>query len=259
MTRLPHLLLTVATTTILLAACSAAGAPASPTPGSIALDGHTYLSTGSTRVTLIPGSRVTLTFDEGRISANAGCNSMGGDYTLDGDRLTTGQMITTEMGCAEPLMQQDQWLAAFIADVQVTQDGDTLTLDDGKGTTLTLLDKEVATPDQPIEGTLWVLDGIITGDAVSSIPVGVVASIRIVDDQLELNAGCNKGGGPVTVTPETLTFGPLMLTKMACEAPGGAVEGAMTSVLTGTVPYSIDADRLTLDAGADGLLFRAAP
>ena len=264
---LPIFLVTVVAAA-LIGACSSgltpgasapgASTPGSGTPGPIAIDGHTYFSTGSTGVTLVPGSRVTLMFKAGQISASAGCNSMGGGYTLTGDRLTTAGMFMTEMACAEPLMKQDQWLATFIADVKVTQDGNTLTLDDGKGTTLTLLDKEVATPDQPIEGTLWVLDGIVTGDSVSSVPQGVTASIRIVDGNLELNAGCNKGGGPVTVAADALTFGPLVLTKMACEGPGAAVEGAMTAVLKGTVPYSIDADSLTLDAGANGLMFKTA-
>jgi heat shock protein HslJ len=183
---------------------------------------------------------------------------MGGAYTIDGDQLTTGQMFMTEMACDEPRMAQDEWLARFLSDVTVTLDGDTLTLDDGT-VTLTLVDKEVATPDQPIEGTLWVLDGIVTGDAVSSVPAGVTASIRIADGNAEVRFGCNTGGGPVVVTADTLTFGPMISTKMACEAGPGAVEGAVTTVLQGTVPYSIDADTLTLDAGANGLMFRAAP
>ena len=45
---------------------------------------------------------------------------MGGAYTVDGDQLTTGQMFMTEMACAEPLMAQDQWLAAFLADVEIS-------------------------------------------------------------------------------------------------------------------------------------------
>ncbi len=252
------LLLTITVATI-LGACSSGATPSGPPSTSApGLDGHTYLSTGVQGVTLVPGTRISLTFKDGNLQASAGCNSMGGSYTLTGDRLTTAGMFMTEMACQEPRMQQDQWFATFIAGVKVTQDGNTLTLDDGKVTTLTLLEKEVATPDQPIEGTLWVLDGIVTGDSVSSVPQGVTASIRIVDGNLELNAGCNKGGGPVTVAADALTFGPLVLTKMACEGPGAAVEGAMTAVLTGTVPYSIDADSLTLDAGANGLMFKTA-
>ena len=136
--------------------------------------------------------------------------------------------------------------------------GDTLTLDNGQ-IRLTLLDREVASPDKPLTGTHWVLDSIIDGDAVSSVPAGVTASMRIVDGQLELNAGCNIGGGSVAVTADTLEFGPLMLTKRACQAGPSSVEQAVTTVLTGTVAYTIDADLLTIDAGGPGLVFRAAP
>ena len=55
------------------------------------------------------------------------------------------------------------------------------------------------------------------------------------------------------------TFGPLMLTKRACQAGPSSVEQAVTTVLTGTVSYTIDADLLTIDAGGPGLVFRAAP
>jgi len=33
---------------------------------------------------------------------------------------------------------------------------------------------------------------------------------------LDVKAGCNRGGGAVTVTDPTLAFRPLALTKMAC-------------------------------------------
>jgi len=260
MKRLALLLLTIATVTI-LGACSAAGAPASPSASTLplVLAGRTLLSTDLQGATLVPGSRVTMTFkDDGSLGASAGCNSMGGAYTIDGDRLTTSQLMMTEMGCAEPLMKQDAWLSTFLSDVKVTLDGDTLTLDDGSAT-LTLVDKTVATPDQPIEGTLWVVDGIVSGEAVSSVPAGVTASLRIVDGQAEVRFGCNSGGGPVEVTSDRLTFGPMISTKMACGPDAMAMEAAVSTVLTDTIAYTIDADTLTLDAGANGLILRAAP
>jgi heat shock protein HslJ len=260
MKRLQLLLLTIAMATV-LGACSAAGTSASPSASAPtpSLAGRTFLSTDLQGATLVPGTRITLTFkDDGSLGAGAGCNSMGGAYTIAGDRLTTGQMMMTEMGCAEPLMMQDSWLSTFLSDVKYTLDGDTLTLEAGSAT-ITLVDKTVATPDQPIEGTLWVVDGIVSGEAVSSVPEGVTASIRIADGQAEVRFGCNSGGGPVEVTPDTLTFGPMISTKMACEPDAMAMEAAVSTVLTGTVPYSIDADSLTLDAGVNGLILRAAP
>jgi heat shock protein HslJ len=207
---------------------------------------------------LVPGSQVTITFKDDNLSASAGCNAMGGTYSLDGAHLTTGQMMTTEMGCAAPLMAQDQWLGSLLADVTLVQDGPNLTMTQGS-TTLTLLDKTVATPDLPLEGTLWVLETIVQGDAASSVPVGVVASIRIVGAEMAVDTGCNTGRADVAVTPDSLTFGPMLLTKKACEGGAGMVEGAMTQVLDGTVVYEIEADRLVVNPRADGLVFRAQP
>ncbi len=206
----------------------------------------------------MPGTRIRLAFADDSLNANGGCNIMGGTYSIDGDRLTTTQMFMTEMACDEPRMQQDEWLARFLGDVAFTLDGDTLTLTDGT-VRLTLVDKEVAAPDQPLEGTRWVLDGIVSGDAVSSVPVGVIASIRIANGRVDVAAGCNTGGGTIQVTADTLTFGPIALTKMACEGGPMAAEAAVTAVLSGAVGYTIDADVLTLDAGGAGLIFRAAP
>jgi heat shock protein HslJ len=207
---------------------------------------------------LVPGTRIRLSFTDASLSASGGCNSMGGTYTIAGGRLTTTQMMTTEMGCDQPRMQQDQWLAALLGGSTVTLTGDTLALDDGT-VQLTLQDREVADPDRPIEGTNWVLDGITSADTVSSIPVGVTASIRIADGQVAVNDGCNVGSGPVGVAADTLTFGPLTMSKRPCQVGTAGVGSAVTAVLNGTVHYTIEADVLTLDVGASGLTYRAAP
>ncbi len=247
----------------LIAACSVAAVPSavpSPTPGASAsaVDGKTYLSTAVKGATLVPGSRIRLSFKDGSLSANAGCNAMGGAYTIAAGRLTTSQMMSTEMGCAAPLMQQDQWLAALLGDSAITVAGDEMTLDDGT-IKVTFQDREVADPDRPLEGTKWVLDGIVAGDAVSSVPAGVTSTLLITAGHAAVDTGCNRGSAPVQVAADTLTFGPMALTRMACPEAQTSVESAVVKVLDGTVHYAIEADVLTIDAGASGLTYRAAP
>ncbi len=41
-------------------------------------------------------------FEQGRIGARFGCNSMGGQYRLAADVLTVGDLAQTLMGCSEP-------------------------------------------------------------------------------------------------------------------------------------------------------------
>ena len=196
------------------------------------MEGKTYLSTAVKGASLVPGTRIRLSFKDGTLSASGGCNSMGGTYTITGGRLTTTQMVTTDMGCEQPRMQQDQWLAALLSGSTISLAGDTLTLDDGT-IQLTLQDREVADPDRPIEGTNWILDGIRTGDAVSSVPAGVTASHP---DRRRSDRGqrrLQRRLRPVQVTADTLTFGPLMMTRDRVRRGTAGVESAVTTVLTG--------------------------
>jgi heat shock protein HslJ len=183
---------------------------------------------------------------------------MSGHYRVDGDRLVAGNLATTEMGCDEPLMVQDTWLADLLDGATIALDGDTLVLAKG-GVRLTMEDREIADPDRPLVGTRWVVDGLISGDAVSSVPVGVTAALTFSDDRVEVEAGCNRGGGTAEVGDTTITFGPVALTKMACAPDAMAVEQVVAAVLSGEVGYTIEAGRLTLDAGGGGLMLRAEP
>jgi heat shock protein HslJ len=239
---------------LLVTACSAPGASGAP---SASLDGRTFLSSGVTGHALVPGSTVRLQFEGGRIGGGAGCNQISGPYTIVDGKLALGQVAMTAMGCEQPLMNQDSWLVSFLGGAKVTLAGDTLTLANGD-VTMSLTDRKVADPDRPLEGTRWVVDGIVTGDAVSSVPAGVTAALTMVDGKLALEAGCNVGGGSVMIKPGTMTVGPLMLTKKACEAGPSMVESAVLDVLTGDVVYAIEADRLTLTNGQNGLTLRAA-
>jgi heat shock protein HslJ len=253
-----HLAFSLLTVAILLAGCSSAVGGASPSPATASLDGRTFLSTAIQGQTLVPGSTIRLSFKDGQLGINAGCNHMGGAYSITDGKLTTGQMMMTDMACQEPLMKQDTWVSSFLGGAALTLSGDTLTLKNGD-VTMTLTDREVADPDRPLVGTKWVVDGIITGDAVSSVPAGVIAWLLITGDTMQVDTGCNTGSATVQITATTMTIGPMALTKKACQASAAAMEAAVVATLTGEVTYSIEADRLTImsKSGA-GLMLRAA-
>ena len=183
---------------------------------------------------------------------------MSGPYVIAGGMLVAGQLATTEMACDAALMAQERWLAELLGGAGLTLVGDTLTLERA-GVVLSLVDREVADPDRPLEGTRWVVDGIVAGDAVSSVPTGVTASVTVADGRVAVELGCNTGGGAVDVAEGALTFGSIALTEMTCAPDAMAVERAVVAALTGQVAYTIEADTLTLDAGDAGLVLRAAP
>lgn len=243
----------LAASALALAACGSDSSSTDPGTGasdssndSPGLDGHDFLSTEVEGQTLVDGTEIRLEFADGSIRANVGCNSMGGDYVLEGQTLMVGPFVSTEMGCDQALMDQDIWLANFLASSPtVSLDDDLLTLK-GDGTTIKMLDLESADPDRPIEGTLWIVDGIVADETVSSIPGDATASITIVAGEATIETGCNNAGGSVEVTGTTLTFGPMPMTLMACPPAETELESAVLAVFDGEVDYEIEADRLSL-------------
>jgi heat shock protein HslJ len=68
-------------------------------------------------------------FTASRVQGNAGCNSFGGAYRLDGDRLSAGQVISTKMACVGPGMNVEGRFFDIIPNAQVARSGaDAITL-----------------------------------------------------------------------------------------------------------------------------------
>ncbi len=162
------------------------------------LDGKSFVSTALTGQTLVPGSQITMSFDNGTLRASAGCNSIGGTYTVANSVLNGGEHFSsTLMGCDPDLMTQDAWLAGFLgAAPALSLDGDVLTMT-AKGATLTM-SPSAATPPRPVVGTTWTLETMIDGQTASSVPADVEApTLRIdADGQAAVTTGCNTGARP---------------------------------------------------------------
>lgn len=257
----PRLLLILATVLALATTACAGGtafSPRGPATPAAGLDGRTFLSRAVSGRALVAGSTVRLSFKAGSVSAGAGCNSMSGTYAIVDGVLHAGQLASTEMGCEQGLMAQDRWLADLLDGATIALDGNSLTLAKG-GVTVNLVDRAVADPDRPLLGTRWIVDGLIRGEAVSSVPAGVIAALTFDAGHVAVETGCNSGGGSVTIADGTIAFGSITLTKKGCPQPGTAVDLAVTAVLQGRASYTIEAGTLTLTAGERGLLLRAQP
>ena len=246
--------LRIAVIVALLAGCTA--------PPLDALDGTEWLSTavteGGADRPLVDGTQIRLSFTDGQLGASAGCNTMGGPYQVQDGRLIVEGGAMTEMGCDDERHAQDDWLFGFIGSQPLlAQEGDKLTLTAGE-TVIALRDSEIAEPDLPLTGTTWTVDSIITGDVVSSVPNGATATLLFTDDgRLEVDNGCNIGGGTYEVTDGTLRVGELMTTLRACDAPAAQLESAVMGVLHAEeIEYAVDAGSLTLIAGDQGLGLR---
>ncbi|HEY6568007.1 MAG TPA: META domain-containing protein [Actinomycetota bacterium] len=259
-----RVLLTLSLATLLpLAACADDGSGSSDGSAPATADelnGRSFVSTEVIGRDLVANTQVRISFEDDRLSASAGCNTISAGYTIDEGSLTLdGQPASTMMGCLDDVATQDGWLTSFLSDgPEAELDGDTLTLTGGE-VTMTMLDETVADPAKPLTGTAWTLDTIVEGDAASSVPAGVDPPTLTITDAGEATvfAGCNQGGSSVEVADTTLTFGPMRMTKMACEGDATQVENSVVAVLDGEVAYTIEGSHLTLTNGDQGLVYRA--
>jgi heat shock protein HslJ len=220
------------------------------------------VTVGGQPLALVPGTNIRINFDGSQVGASAGCNTFGGPYHLDGATLTVDGGSMTEMGCDGPRHAQDDWLFGFLDDdPTIALNGATLVLTSADGgTVITLTDTETAEPDQALVGRTWTLNSMIAGDMASSVPAGVTASIMFkADGRVDVQFGCNDGGGNYTVDGDKIHISELATTLMLCQQPNMSVELAMTQVLQSMeLTYEIDANALTLSAGPLALQFLAA-
>ncbi len=73
--------------------------------------------------------RASLGFWPDAISATVGCNGMGGQWHVEGNRLIAGPLMQTEMYCEGPIWGQEQALGAMlVAAPEFTLDGERLLL-----------------------------------------------------------------------------------------------------------------------------------
>jgi heat shock protein HslJ len=214
------------------------------------LAGRTFLSTSVTGHDLAAGSMIRISFDDhDALSADAGCNALSGPYRVEQDTLIATRLAQTEMGCDQALMDQDAWFADLLGSgLTVDLQGDVLTLT-GTDVTMRLTDRRVVDPDRPLEGTTWVLDGIITGTgpdgSVSSVPQGITATLRIADGKIHFFDGLNDSDGPVTVGPDAVHIvADIYSSAVGCAA--GSTCSVDLSVLTHDFDYRITAGHLTV-------------
>ena len=145
------------------------------------LDGRTFVSTEVTGQTLVPDTELTISFEDGRLAAVAGCNTMIGGYELDGDELVVDQLAQTLMACMGDLGEQDVWVAALLSGrPTVTLAGESLTLASDE-VTVVLQDQPAeaeAGAEQPLAGAVWAIESITTASGSVGRAGGRVHHLR---------------------------------------------------------------------------------
>jgi heat shock protein HslJ len=241
---------------VLFAACGDDTEESTPeaagTPAPEDLDGRTFLSTAVTGQTLIEGTQVAVSFEEGNVAVVAGCNTQFGAYAIEDDMLVMKVPASTMMMCDDESTAQDAWIAEMLGGPPtIGLDGDTLTLADDD-ITITLVDADGLDAQAGDALGLWSIDSLGDEDA----PEG--ASLVVSEDTVSLATGCNRATGGYTVDGDTVTVGPLAATLMACE-PLITWETNLLSFFANPLNFTVDDDTLTLSDGTTELSAHRAP
>ena len=78
------------------------------------------------------GTAMTAVFEDGTVSGTGGCNTYSGSYSVDGDAITFGPLVSTLIACEDPIGAQEQaYFAALARADGFDVDGGTLTLSEG--------------------------------------------------------------------------------------------------------------------------------
>jgi heat shock protein HslJ len=121
---------------IVLAACTGSS--------SASVDGQWKLvsyGSPSAQTLAAPGVETSIEFKDGQISGNVGCNSFGGEYTVEDNTITFGPVMATEMFCEAVAEQEAATLAVLQGKTTFTLDGNTLTITSEDGNTVLVLEQ----------------------------------------------------------------------------------------------------------------------
>jgi heat shock protein HslJ len=118
---------------LVLTACTAGNAPASPT-----LAGSEWVLKSMPGWEMQQAPQIpTLHFQsDAQVGGRSGCNTWGGGYELKGTSIRFGQMRSTLMACAYGMDVETRFHDLLKRARTLSVDGDTLTLADETGTTL---------------------------------------------------------------------------------------------------------------------------
>lgn len=201
---------------------------------------------------------ITMNLEADQIGGTAACNAYGGRFRISGSKFSLTEGLSwTEMGCmpSEVMNSEQAFLAALTAVDTVAYDGDSLTMS-GNGTELRFT-ALAPVPTAELTGTVWVLRGLIQGDAVSSAQ-GERATLELFTDSSFIGStGCRTIAGNYVVTGAEVVFTDFSA-EGECSAELANQDSQVISALEGGFRVEIDGDRMTTwVAGDEGLSYLA--
>jgi heat shock protein HslJ len=224
--------------------------PASPGTSGPALEGTPWalqqLEVDATLTEVPSDVAASLYLQDGQASGDAGCNTFSGDYSIDGDALTFGPMMSTMMVCeGEKASTEAAYLAGFPRVASYSIDGDALILLDGTGNPVMTY---AAVTAQPMVGS-WVATSYNTdrNDMAPPITGSLLTAVFGADGTIEGTSGCNHFSGPYMTDGDGIAIGPLATTLVACASSElQGQEAQYLALLSAADKWSLDGSVLEL-------------
>lgn len=212
--------------------------------------------------TVLENAPITLIVDaEGQqVSGSASCNSYSGGLTVEGSSFSVGMLISTEMACAESIMQQEQAFFKALTSVKTFELSEGQLILSGAGQRLIFVSDASkssipAENTMALENTSWTLKTLRGNTLVEATAI----TLEFRDDSLGGSAGCNSYRGNVTVDGDTLAVSPLITTRKACAEDVMEQELIYLRFLQSVTTFEATDTTLTLIAGEERLEFTSAP
>lgn len=208
-------------------------------------------------IPMVDSHPITLTIGEDAVGGTAACNQyfFAGSLPV-GDGFGIG---VTEMACspAEVMESEAAHLAALeMVEKSVVEDG-LLLVGHGLQEVELMFRALEPVPTTELTGTVWVLDGLIQGDTVSSVS-GERATLELFTDGSFIGStGCRTIVGSYQISGAEVQF-----TNFGangdCPAELASQDSRVISGLEGGFRVEIEGDRMTTwVAGDEGLIYRA--
>jgi heat shock protein HslJ len=206
-----------------------------------------YLNEQCEKISVLPGTEITLTLEDGRIAGKSGCNQYGGPVEIDGNSIKVGTLMSTMMACEENIMRQElAYLAALGEAATFEMTDEALTFANAQGqVTLSFSTLQPA----PLVGTSWSLTSYNNGkQALVSVLNGTVISANFSQDgNLSGSAGCNNYTATYELNGDQMSIGPAAATRKFCGETGVMEqEAAYLAALDKVASYQIEGEILTL-------------
>jgi heat shock protein HslJ len=188
---------------------------------------------------------ITARFEGETLSGSGGCNQYNATYSLDGGDLEIGPVAATRMACDDATNARETAYFAALDEVASYESTDTgLTLLDGDGADLLTYQK---VEPAPLTGTAWT--GLLynDGNALLAPTSDAAFTATFADDgTVSGSSGCNTFSGSYTLDGNSLSFGPLASTQMACADDVMTQEAAVLGALGRVASFVIQGNELTL-------------